>query len=41
MTDGRHIGKGWKCYNSLTNGPIWMQRGRRDAVAWQFLNIQQ
>jgi len=27
MTDGRHIGKCWKCYNSPTNGPIWTKVG--------------
>jgi len=23
MAGGRHIGKCWKCYDSLINGPIW------------------
>jgi len=27
MADGRHIGKCWKCYNSLANEPIWMKLG--------------
>jgi len=27
MTDGRHIAKCWKRYNSPINGPIWMKIG--------------
>jgi len=27
MADDRHIGKCWKCYSSLTNGPLWMKLG--------------